>query len=44
VQPLLHMDVDFGDALGKTHVVAQTRGGLGGIFAITKGRGDPSLD
>jgi hypothetical protein len=35
VRPLLHADVDFVGALGKTHGVAETLSGLGGMFAIT---------
>jgi len=36
VRPLLHTDVDFVGALGKTHGVAETLRGLGGMFAMTK--------
>src|SRR5215468_2126808 len=35
VRPLLHPDVDFVGALGKTHGVAETLNGLGGMFAMT---------
>jgi hypothetical protein len=36
VRPLLHTDVDFVGALGKTHGVADTLSGLGGMFAMTR--------
>ena len=36
VRPLLHTDVDFVGALGKTHGVAETLSGLGGMFAMTR--------
>ena len=36
VRPLLHTDVDFVGALGKTHGVEATLSGLGGMFAITR--------
>ena len=36
VRPLLHTDVDFVGALGKSHGVAETLSGLGGMFAITR--------
>src|SRR5205085_11387787 len=36
VRPLLHADVDFVGALGKTHGVAETLSGLSGMFAMTR--------
>ena len=36
VRPLLHTDVAFVGALGKTHGVAESLGGLGGMFAMTR--------
>jgi ketosteroid isomerase-like protein len=36
VRPLLHTDVDFVGALGKTQGVAETLSGLGGMFAMTR--------
>ena len=36
VRPLLHTDVDFVGALGKTHGVAETLSGLGDMFAMTR--------
>jgi SnoaL-like protein len=36
VRPLLQTDVDFVGALGKTHGVAETLSGLGGMFAMTR--------
>jgi SnoaL-like domain len=35
VRPLLHEDVDFVGALGATHGIDQTLGGLSGMFAMT---------
>ena len=36
VRPLLHADVDFVGALGKTQGVPETLRGLGGMFAMTR--------
>jgi len=36
VRQLLRTDVDFVGALGKTHGVAKTLSGLGGMFAVTR--------
>src|SRR5262245_18192959 len=36
VRPLLNTDVDFVGALGKTHGIAETLSGLGGMFAMVK--------
>jgi hypothetical protein len=36
VRPLLHADVDFVGALGKTHRVAEALSGLAGMFAMTR--------
>ena len=36
VRALLHTDVAFVGALGKTHGVAETLSGLGGMFAMTR--------
>jgi hypothetical protein len=36
VRPLLDSDVDFVGALGRTHGVAETLNGLGGMFAMTR--------
>ena len=36
VRPLLHTDVDFVGALGKTQGVEETLSGLAGMFAMTR--------
>src|SRR2546423_15421231 len=36
VRPLLHDDVDFVGAMGKTHGIEETLRGLGGMFAMTR--------
>src|SRR5581483_11541189 len=36
VRPLLHANVDFVGALGKTHGIEETLSGLGGMFAMTR--------
>lgn len=36
VRPLLHDDVDFVGALGRTHGIEETLSGLSGMFAMTE--------